>query len=105
MMALTRDRFLLTTALVAAQFPETVPEARTLRGWLDTWAGLGDVVTGMKRQGYDVRLSQSVFGWRAEFCRSQVNPAPDWIGRASAAEPWRAVQYAALDTLIRTEEG
>jgi hypothetical protein len=34
-MDLTRDRFLLTTALVAAQLPETVPEARMLRAWAD----------------------------------------------------------------------
>jgi hypothetical protein len=29
---------------------------------------------------------------------------PKWVGQAAAAEPWRAVQYAAIDTLIRTEE-
>jgi hypothetical protein len=44
-----------------------------------------------------------MFGWRAEFWRGQVNPAPNWIGRGSGSEPWQAVQYAALDTLIRIE--
>jgi hypothetical protein len=99
-----RRRSLLLTALVAARLPDDVPEARMLRGWLDTWRGLGDVVTGMKRQGFDIRLSDSVFGWRAEFCRSQVNPMPRWLGRGAAASPWRAVQYAAVDTLIRIEQ-
>jgi hypothetical protein len=33
MMDLTRDRPLLTTVLVAAQLPETVPEARMMRAW------------------------------------------------------------------------
>ena len=28
-----------------------------LRRWLDTWHGLGDVVTGMNRQGYMLHLS------------------------------------------------
>jgi hypothetical protein len=56
----------------------------------------------MKRQGFAVRLSESVFGWRAEFRRSQVNPTPKWIGQAAAREPWRAVQYAAIDTVRRT---
>jgi hypothetical protein len=59
---LARRRSLLITALVVAQMPENVHEARPLRGWLDTWAGIGDVVTGMKRQGFHVRLSESVFG-------------------------------------------
>jgi pimeloyl-ACP methyl ester carboxylesterase len=48
---LARRHALLTTALVAAQLPDTVPEARMLHAWFDTWAGLGDVVTGMNRQG------------------------------------------------------
>ena len=66
---LTRRRSLMLTALVAAQMPATFPEARLLRSWLDTWHGLGDVVTGMKRQGFDVRLSESVFGWRTSAAR------------------------------------
>jgi hypothetical protein len=35
------DRSLLTGALVAAQLPETVPEARMLGGWQDSWSGVG----------------------------------------------------------------
>jgi hypothetical protein len=57
------DRSLLTTALVAAQCPETVPEARMLRGWLDSWSGVGHVVESMHELSYDVRLS-SPSRWR-----------------------------------------
>jgi hypothetical protein len=35
----------------------------------------------------------------------RVNPLPQWLGQGHDATPWRAVQYAAIDTLIRTEEG
>jgi hypothetical protein len=76
---LARRRSLMLTALVTAQMPDNVPEARMLRAWLDTWAGVGDIVTGVNRQGFDARLSQSSFGWRAEFCRKQVNDAE--VGR------------------------
>jgi hypothetical protein len=37
--------------------PSTEPELRVLRQWLDCWRGVGDVVTGMNRQGYFLRLS------------------------------------------------
>jgi hypothetical protein len=45
MLDLTRDRpLLLTTVLVAAQLPETVLEARMVRGWaVRIYAALGIV--------------------------------------------------------------
>jgi hypothetical protein len=75
-----------------------------LQAWLDSWAGAGHVVDAMHDLGYDARLCQSPFGWRAEFCRTQVNPLPRWIGTASDAALWRAVQRAALNTLRRDQE-
>jgi hypothetical protein len=75
-------RSLLTTVLVAAQLPADVPEARMLRGWLDSWAGVREVIDTMNGHGYDVRLSQSPFGWRAEFSRSDLAQIPSWIGQA-----------------------
>ena len=33
------------------------PELQLLHRWADCWRGLGDVVTGMSRQGYQVSLS------------------------------------------------
>jgi hypothetical protein len=95
---------LLTTALVAAQLPETVPEVGMLRSWLDSWSGAGHIAEAMHDLGYNARLTQSPFVWWAEFCRDEVNPVTPWIGRAGDAAPWRAVQQAARDTLTRTEE-
>jgi hypothetical protein len=79
------ERSLLTTVLVAAQLPEDVPEARMLRGWLDSWSGVGHVVEGMHDLGYDVRLTQSPFVWWAEFCREAVTPLPRWLGQGHDA--------------------
>jgi hypothetical protein len=56
----------------------------------------------MNAHGYDARLSQSPFGWWAEFCRSRVSALPKWMGQGhDAAGPGRAVRFAALDTLRR----
>jgi hypothetical protein len=99
-----RDRSLLTTVLIAAQFPDSVSEARMICGLLDSWSGVGHVVETMHDLGYDVRLTRSPFVWWAEFCRDDVNPVPRWLGQGHVATLWRAVQYAALDTLIRTDE-
>jgi hypothetical protein len=70
-----------------------------LSAWLDSWSGAREVIDAMTDHGYDVQLSQSPFGWWAEFCRSQVVPSRS----GSDAEPGRAVRFAALDTLRRDE--
>jgi hypothetical protein len=69
---------LLTTALVGALLPAAIPEGRIVRAWLDSWAGLGQVVDAMHATGYNVRLLQSPFTWWAEFCRDEVNPVAPW---------------------------
>jgi hypothetical protein len=92
-------RNLLTTALVGALLPADVPEGHVIRAWLDSWSGVGHVVESMRAIGYNARLTESPFVWWAEFCRDEVNPVPRWIGRAHHATPWRAVQWAALETL------
>ena len=66
---------LLTTALVGALLPPDVPEGHMLRGWLDSWSGVGHVLDAMTAAGHHVELRQSVFGWRAEFYR-ESNAAP-----------------------------
>jgi hypothetical protein len=39
-----------------------------MRKWLDNWRGVGDVVTGMARQDYDLELTRfNGRGWRATF--------------------------------------
>ena len=61
---------LLRAALDFALVPPTEPELRLLHWWLDCWRGVGDVVTGMKRQGYEVSLGDHGAGrWIATFYR------------------------------------
>ena len=43
-----------------------------LRGWLDSWSGVGHVLDAMTAAGHHVELRQSVFGWRAEFYRDAI---------------------------------
>jgi hypothetical protein len=44
------------------------PEQRLLHRWLDTWSGIGHVVAGIARQGYDLELRRyDGQGWRAMF--------------------------------------
>jgi hypothetical protein len=43
---------LLRAAVGFAIAPPDTPELRLLHRWLDCWRGVGDVVTGMNRQGY-----------------------------------------------------
>ena len=52
-----------------------------LRTWLDSWAGIGHVAVGMRRQGYDLQLTQ-------------------YDDRG-----WRATQSAAWEALLRKESG
>jgi hypothetical protein len=45
---------------------------RALRTWLDSWAGIGHVVVGMYRQGYDLQVTQyDDRGGRATFWASK----------------------------------
>jgi hypothetical protein len=45
--------------------PELV---RLLRGWFDSWAGIGRVAAGMARQSYDLQLTRyGEEGWCATF--------------------------------------
>ena len=47
--------------------------ARLLHRWLDSWRGVGDVVTGMNRQGFWLHLSNVDAGtWRATFSRESM---------------------------------
>jgi hypothetical protein len=105
--AIDRDapRWLLP-ALAIASLRDDVPERRMLCAWLDSWSGASEVITAMTDYGYNVRLSQSPFGWRAEFCRSHVSPLWRWIGRGhDTTTTGRGIRFATLDTLSRSETG
>jgi len=72
-----------------------------LRSWLDSWSGIGHVVVGMARQGYDLQLTRyDEKGWRATFYTTGMEHS---ITSATASAwdrtPWHAVQGAAREAL------
>src|SRR5437867_3192380 len=93
-------RVLLVT-LEAARVNADVPVLETLRSWLDSWRGIGDVERGMERQGFDLQLTRyDEKGWRAKFYTSGMEHSIT-SATASAWEltPWHAVQGAAREAL------
>ena len=38
-----------------------------LRGWLDSWSGVGHILDAMTAAGHHVELRQSVFGWHRAY--------------------------------------
>ena len=85
---------LLRAAVGFALVPPTETELQLLHRWLDCWRGVGDVVTGMNRQGYGLRLSNVDAGtWRATFsCDAMISVdgfgargTEGGVGRARAA--------------------
>src|SRR6266851_1518770 len=70
-----------------------MPDLEMMHRWLDSWAGVGLIVTGMERQGYRLHLTNAEAGvWWATFSRHPLTSAE---GFGAAATPWRAVQEAA----------
>src|SRR5213080_4400081 len=98
---------LLRTALGFAALEPTEPELRRLHRWLDSWSGIGHVVAGMARQGYDLELRRyDGQGWRAMFFPSGFEHSlTAHAGSARAPSPWQATQRAAADALNRLEAG
>jgi hypothetical protein len=98
---LARRRSVLTAALgfalLGTRGKPAPPEVQTVRRWLDNWRGVGDVVTGMNRQGYMLHLSNvDASTWRATFGRE---PMLSSEGFGAAATSWGAVQVAAWEAL------
>ena len=98
---LARHRALLTAALgfvlLDTGGKPAPPEVQTVRKWLDNWRGVGNVVTGMNRQGYMLHLSNvDASTWRATFGRDAMLSAD---GFGTGPTPWRAVQRAAWGAL------
>jgi hypothetical protein len=89
-------RALLTAALGFVLLEARAPELGLVHAWLDTWTGVGLLVAGMARQGYDVELTRyDERGWRATFYTTGMEHSIT-SDTASAFEPtpWRAVQRA-----------
>jgi hypothetical protein len=79
----TRAR-LLRAAVGFCLVPPTQPELRLLHRWLDSWRGVGDVVTGMNRQGYWLHLSNIDAGtWRATFSHDAMISADGFGANAT----------------------
>jgi hypothetical protein len=100
---MTKRARLLRTAVRFALVSTLEPELRLIHCWPDSWRGIGDVVVGMHRQGYDVQLTQyDERGWRATFYVTGMEHSTT-SATASAFEqtPWRARQRAAWQALAR----
>ena len=97
---------LLHVALGFARVPPDAPELRLLHRRLDCWRGIGDVVVGMKRQGYEVSLGDHGSGqWIAVFYQGQGGYQPlEAAGTAQAPTPCCAVQRAAWTALTKMED-
>jgi len=88
---------LLRAAVSFALVPPTDSELHVLHRWMDCWRGVGEIVTGMNRQGYWLHLSNVDAGtWRATFSRESMISAD---GFGAGDTPWRAVQRAAWAAL------
>lgn len=98
-----RRRALLVAALSFAELrpPEPVPALVALRRWLGSWPGIGAIVAGMDRQGYDLELSRlDGLGWRASFyVTGRIHSFTETTGTAFEPTPWQAVQRAARRAL------
>ena len=64
-----RVLFVMLTVLDYREPPGGAPALpRALRRWLGGWRGIGRIVIGMSRQGFDLVLTQyGAEGWRATF--------------------------------------
>jgi hypothetical protein len=102
---LQRRQSLLVAALGFLQLRERPPEVAMLHKWLDSWKGIGAIVIGMERQGYDVSLTRYPQGWRATFLRRDFTARP-WVGQVLSFHetPRRAVQHAAWSALDRDRD-
>ncbi len=91
----------LRAALAAVLVRDNAPELQLMHEWLDNWSGIGLIIAGMTHQGWDVQLTAyAARDWRANVF--PVGIAHSILGgTAWEATPWRAVQWAAWETLNR----
>src|SRR2546425_8026149 len=89
--AMSDRRSLLSAALgfVLLENWRSVRELVILHAWLDTWSGLGVIVVGMERHGYDLWLARDRNGWRSTFLHRRLN-----LPSLAAVEPLRGRRLA-----------
>ena len=94
-------RSLLLAALGFALMGVAAPRSASFTHGFRPWTGIGHVIGGMHRQGYDVQLTQyDERGWRATFyVTGMEHSATSSTASAWEPTPWRAVQRAAFDAL------
>jgi hypothetical protein len=97
------DRLVLLHATLAvAVLCPTEPELVMLHSWLDSWRGVGDIVMGMRRQGFKLGLEDMGERWVAAFYMgSGGHEGLRAVGVAQEATPWAAVQRAAWAAVSR----
>src|SRR2546427_5772483 len=95
----------LAAALGFLALEPRAPELQLLHRCFDNWRGVGDVVTGMGRQGYQVSLGDHGAGqWIAVFYAGHGGQQPlEAAGTAQGPTPWAAVQRAARGALVKGE--
>ena len=73
------------------------PELALVHSLPDSWRGIGLIVVGMMRHGFDLSLMSYPQGWRATFLHRSHIYQP-WIGQVVTwwPTPWRAVQEAGV---------
>jgi hypothetical protein len=81
---------LLVAALGFLRYPPRTRALTALHQWLDNWSGIGLIVVGMERQGYQFSLRK--YGnrdgaWVAQF-NGDVATSADGFG--SGSTPWKA---------------
>jgi hypothetical protein len=96
---------LLRAALGFLLLEPHAPELGLMHAWLDNWRGIGHVVTGMKRQGYEVSIGDHGGQWIAVFYEGHGGYEQlDAAGTAQAATPWEAVQRGAWQALAKHQD-
>src|SRR5262249_61727415 len=88
-----RRRALLVAALAAVRVTSREPALLVVHAWLDSWRGIGSIVVGMARHGYDLSLTSDHDGWRATvfhpspLMQPAVGPARTWCTSPRRARP------------------
>ena len=97
-------RATLAAALGSLALEPRAPELQLLHRCFDSWRGIGDIVTGMARQGFQVSLGDHGAGqWIAVFYAGHGGQQPlEAAGTAQASTPWAAVQRAAQRAVSST---
>ena len=103
-----RRASLMFATLAAAALPrvpaDMAPAFQALHRWLGSWRGIGDLVAGMNRQGYDLELIQYPDAWRCTFFTTgREHSLTSRTGSAWEQTAALAVQRAAARALDRME--